>query len=51
MKYVETKVLDYPLPGPPLRQPLLLELAVEPDELVKLEGLIVGGLTEVPVRW
>ena len=21
------------------------------DELVKLEGLIVGGLTEVPVRW
>lgn len=28
-----------------------LELAVEPGELVKLEGLIVGGLTEVPVRW
>jgi cytochrome P450 len=34
-----------------LRRLPTLELAVEPDELVKLEGLIVGGLTEVPVRW
>lgn len=42
MKDVETKVLDCPLPGPHLRR----LLAVEPDELV-----IVGGLTEVPVRW
>jgi cytochrome P450 len=34
-----------------LRRLPTLELAVEPSELVKLEGLIVGGLTEVPVRW
>ena len=34
-----------------LRRLPTLELAVEPGELVKLEGLIVGGLTEVPVRW
>jgi cytochrome P450 len=34
-----------------LRRLPTLELAVEPGELVKLEGLVVGGLTEVPVRW
>jgi len=34
-----------------LRRLPTLELAVEPGALVKLEGLIVGGLTEVPVRW
>jgi cytochrome P450 len=34
-----------------LRRLPTLELAVEPGELVRLEGLVVGGLTEVPVRW
>jgi cytochrome P450 len=34
-----------------LRRLPTLELAVEPSELGKLEGLIVGGLTEVPVKW
>src|SRR5262249_55382687 len=34
-----------------LRRLPTLELAVEPGELAKLEGLIVGGLAEVPVRW
>jgi cytochrome P450 len=34
-----------------LRRLPTLELAVGPAELVKLEGLIVGGLAEVPVRW
>jgi cytochrome P450 len=34
-----------------LRRLPTLELAVEPGDLVKLEGLVVGGLTEVPVRW
>jgi cytochrome P450 len=34
-----------------LRRLPTLELAVDPAELVKLEGLIVGGLTEVPVKW
>lgn len=28
-----------------------LELAVSPDELNRVEGLVVGGLREVPVRW
>ena len=28
-----------------------LRLAVEPDELRRIEGLIVGGLQEVPVEW
>ncbi|MFF5358171.1 cytochrome P450 [Streptomyces scabiei] len=28
-----------------------LELAVPPPELRRLEGLLVGGLREVPVRW
>ncbi|HEX3790634.1 MAG TPA: cytochrome P450 [Pseudonocardiaceae bacterium] len=28
-----------------------LELAVEPDELRRREGLIVGGIEQVPVRW
>lgn len=29
----------------------VFDRADEPDGLVKLAGLIVGGLTEVPVRW
>ncbi|MEU5299442.1 hypothetical protein ACH4YO_00860 [Streptomyces noursei] len=28
-----------------------LELAVAPDALRRVEGLVVGGLCEVPVRW
>jgi hypothetical protein len=29
----------------------LLELAVPVDDLERIEGLAVGGLREVPVRW
>lgn len=28
-----------------------IELAVAPDELRRIEGLVVGGLRELPVRW
>lgn len=34
-----------------LRRLPTLELAVAPEELNKVEGLVVGGLREVPVRW
>jgi len=34
-----------------LRRLPTLELAVAPDELNRVEGLAVGGLREVPVRW
>ncbi|MGW0845540.1 cytochrome P450 [Streptomyces sp. NPDC002787] len=34
-----------------LRKLPTLELAVRADELRKVEGLLVGGLREVPVRW
>lgn len=34
-----------------LRKLPTLELAVPPEELQRLEGLLVGGLREVPVRW
>lgn len=34
-----------------LRRLPTLELAVTPEELNKVEGLVVGGLREVPVRW
>ncbi|MDT7653962.1 MAG: hypothetical protein QOI36_5368, partial [Pseudonocardiales bacterium] len=28
-----------------------LELAVAPEELRRIEGLAVGGVEELPVRW
>ncbi|MGW2199991.1 cytochrome P450, partial [Streptosporangium sp. NPDC001682] len=34
-----------------LRRLPSLELAVPVEELHKVEGLVVGGLREVPVRW
>ena len=34
-----------------LRRLPTLELAVVPDELRRVEGLVIGGLREVPVRW
>jgi cytochrome P450 len=34
-----------------LRKLPTLELAVPADELQKVEGLLVGGLVTVPVRW
>ncbi|QUQ65573.1 cytochrome P450 [Kutzneria sp. CA-103260] len=34
-----------------LRKLPTLELAVTPDELRRVEGLAVGGLRELPVRW
>ena len=34
-----------------LRRLPLLELAVPVDDLEQIEGLAVGGLREVPVRW
>ncbi|GAB2926687.1 hypothetical protein GCM10027075_28670 [Streptomyces heilongjiangensis] len=34
-----------------LRRLPTLELAVPTEELRKVEGLLVGGLREVPVRW
>jgi cytochrome P450 len=34
-----------------LRRLPTLELAVAPDKLARVEGLVVGGLREVPVRW
>lgn len=34
-----------------LRKLPTLELAVPTNELERVEGLLVGGLTEVPVRW
>ncbi|RAJ67152.1 cytochrome P450 [Streptomyces sp. Amel2xB2] len=34
-----------------LRRLPTLELAVAPEELRPVEGLVVGGLREVPVRW
>jgi cytochrome P450 len=34
-----------------LRKLPTLELAVPPEELQRVEGLAVGGLREVPVRW
>jgi cytochrome P450 len=34
-----------------LRKLPTLELAVPPEELQRIEGLAVGGLREVPVRW
>jgi cytochrome P450 len=34
-----------------LRRLPTLELAVAPEELNRLEGLLVGGLREVPVQW
>ncbi|PNE40278.1 cytochrome P450 [Streptomyces noursei] len=34
-----------------LRRLPSLELAVAPDALRRIEGLVVGGLREVPVRW
>jgi hypothetical protein len=38
--------LSYPLP-----RTAGLELAVEPQDLRRVEGLVVGGLRDVPVRW
>jgi len=40
---VALRVLLRRLPG--------LRLAVEPDQLKTLEGLAVGGFSELPVRW
>ncbi|MBP2326882.1 cytochrome P450 [Kibdelosporangium banguiense] len=34
-----------------LRKLPTLQLAVEPSQLRRVEGLIIGGLSEVPVRW
>ncbi|MEV1177803.1 cytochrome P450, partial [Nonomuraea sp. NPDC049784] len=34
-----------------LRKLPSLELAVPVEDLRRLEGLVVGGLREVPVRW
>lgn len=34
-----------------LRKVPTLELAVPPEDLHRIEGMLVGGLTEVPVRW
>ena len=34
-----------------LRKLPTLELAVPPEDLQRVEGLLVGGLREVPVRW
>lgn len=34
-----------------LRRLPTLDLAVEPERLRRVEGLVVGGLREVPVRW
>ncbi len=34
-----------------LRKLPSLDLAVPADDLRRVEGLIVGGLTELPVRW
>ncbi|MFE3458273.1 cytochrome P450 [Nocardiopsis aegyptia] len=34
-----------------LRRLPTLELAVPPEELERVDGLVVGGLREVPVRW
>jgi cytochrome P450 len=34
-----------------LRRLPALDLAVAPDELKRVEGLVVGGLQELPVRW
>jgi cytochrome P450 len=34
-----------------LRRLPSLELAVAPEDLRRVEGLVVGGLSEVPVRW
>lgn len=34
-----------------LRRLPSLDLAVPVEELRRLEGLVVGGLREVPVRW
>lgn len=34
-----------------LRKLPTLELAVPPEDLERVEGLLVGGLREVPVRW
>ncbi|WP_304453093.1 cytochrome P450 [Nocardiopsis sp. YSL2] len=34
-----------------LRRLPALELAVPPEELERVDGLVVGGLREVPVRW
>jgi cytochrome P450 len=57
---VETEVADSVLPkgttvlcgmAAANRDESAFDHAAGPGELVKLEGLIVGGLTEVPVRW
>ncbi|TLS48046.1 cytochrome P450 [Streptomyces montanus] len=34
-----------------LRRLPSLELAVPPEDLRRVEGLVIGGLSEVPVRW
>ena len=34
-----------------LRKLPSLELAVDVDDLHRVEGLVVGGLKELPVRW
>ncbi|AUS77051.1 cytochrome P450 [Actinoalloteichus sp. AHMU CJ021] len=34
-----------------LRRLPTLELAVAPEDLARVEGLVVGGLQELPVRW
>ena len=34
-----------------LRKLPSLELAVDVDDLRRVEGLVVGGLRELPVRW
>ena len=34
-----------------LRRLPTLELAIAPDELRRIEGLAVGGVEELPVRW
>lgn len=34
-----------------LRRLPTLELAVGAEDLRRVEGLVVGGLTELPVRW
>ena len=34
-----------------LRKLPTLELAVAAEDLRRVEGLVIGGLSEVPVRW
>jgi hypothetical protein len=51
------EVLSYPLPHPAATEPPTRwarshqECPVTHVALVKLAGLVVGGLAEIPVRW